>query len=115
MKPRKHISTKERARLFMLHGGVCHICGIKIDGVREKWDVEHVLALELGGEDDDWNRKPAHFLCHKPKTADDIRMIRKSDRVRAKHLGTKAPSRTPLPFGKASKLKRKLDGTVVER
>ena len=115
MTVRKHISTRERVRLFQIHEGICHICGQKIDGIRERWDVEHVLPLELGGEETDENRKPAHYSCHKGKTKDDVRMIRKSDRVRAKHMGAKAPSRRPLPGGRNSPIKIKLDGTVVPR
>jgi 5-methylcytosine-specific restriction protein A len=115
MTPRKHISTRERARLFLLHEGLCHICGNKIDGVRERWDVEHVIPFALTQDDSDENRKPAHYACHKPKTKDDVRMIRKSDRVRAKHIGAKAPTRRPLPGSRNSPFKIKLDGTIVPR
>jgi hypothetical protein len=34
--------------------------------------------------------------CHKPKTAQDVKVIAKAKRVEAKHLGTKAPPRVPI-------------------
>lgn len=55
MAARRHISTKARVQLFADHGGRCHICGGKIDGIHERWDVEHVIPLELGGADDPLN------------------------------------------------------------
>lgn len=79
------------------------------------WEIEHLLPLALGGADDDDNRKPAHRKCHLAKTRQDIKSIRKADRQRARYLGAKTPSRHPLPGGRDSKWKIKLDGTVVER
>lgn len=90
---RRSLSTRERARLFTLHGGRCYLCGARIDDVREAWEVEHVLPLALGGDDSDDNRRPAHARCHKPKTAADVGAIRKADRRRARHTGAKARSR----------------------
>lgn len=105
---RRSLSAKERLRLFTLHGGICHLCAGRIDGSREAWEVEHVLALALGGADDDANRKPAHVKCHRPKTADDIGKIAKADRIKAKHTGARKR-------GWGGKWKRKLNGETVLR
>jgi hypothetical protein len=116
MAKRKHVSTRERMRLFMLHKGICHFCELPIDGTREAWDISHEIPLELGGADDDSNRKPAHReKCHRPHTAAvDAPAIAKSRRIRAKHIGAKAPSRRPLPGGKNDKFKRTIGrGTVL--
>ena len=51
--------------------------------------------------------------CHRAKSAADIKIIRKSDRQRAKHIGAKQPSR--FPGSRDSKFKKKLDGTVELR
>lgn len=115
MATRKSISTRERIRLFQLHLGICHICGEKIDGTRERWDIEHALALALGGEDDDQNRKLAHHACHKPKTKDDIQRKAKADRQRAKFIGAKSPSKNPVPGSKNTPFKKKFNGTTVRR
>ena len=105
---RRSLSAKERLRLFTLHGGRCHLCGGNINAVREAWDVEHVTALALGGEDDDENRKPAHVRCHKTKTADDVGKIAKADRVRMKHVGARKR-------GWGGQWKRKVSGETVRR
>jgi len=110
---RKTISSKARVALFQKHGGECHICGGKIN-VGEAWDVEHVIPFAMGGADDESNWRPAHIKCHRTKTTDDVGKIAKAKRREARHLGVNV-SRTPLPFGKKSKFKRKLDGTVVLR
>ena len=83
---RKRRGGLERARLFNLHGGKCHLCGNKIN-VGEGWELEHVIAWELTRDESDENVKPAHVACHKIKTADDVRGIRKADRIKAKHIG----------------------------
>lgn len=103
---RRPLSTRERLRLYDLHGGLCHICNCVIDRVRDRWDVEHVLALALGGADDDDNRQPAHTRCHKVKTADDLGHIAKAKRREAKHLGAKPPSSRPMPGNRNSKWKK---------
>lgn len=115
MATRRHISTSARVRLFAQHEGRCHICKEKIDGVRERWEVEHIIPLELGGADDPSNWAPAHVTCHKGKTKQDAADIGRARRVYARHIGAKAPSRTPLPGGRGSRWKKKLNGTVEER
>jgi len=99
--------------LFTKHGGVCHICGGKIN-VGEGWDVEHVIPFAMGGEDSESNWAPAHRNCHRTKTTNDVGKIAKAKRSEARHIGANV-SRSPLPFGKRSPFKRKLDGTIVLR
>lgn len=113
MVKRKTISTKARVLVFQKHDGICHICGGKIN-VGEAWEIEHVVPFAMGGADDETNWVPAHKKCHVGKTKTDVADIAKAKRREARHLGAKT-SRTPLPFGKKSKFKRKLDGTIVER
>jgi 5-methylcytosine-specific restriction enzyme A len=84
--PRKHFSQRERVRLFTLNGGKCHLCHHPIK-VGDAWEIEHEIAWELTRDDSDENLKLAHIACHKVKTADDVRSIRKADRMKAKHIG----------------------------
>lgn len=111
---RKPRPAKERARLFELHGGLCHICGGKIN-VGEAWELEHVIPFEFAQDDTDENVKPAHVACHKVKTADDVKDIAKARRRREKHFGFRPPSKSPMPGSKASKWRRKMNGEVVPR
>lgn len=111
---RPTLSAKERTRLFLLHGGVCHLCTRRI-APGEEWQVEHPQARALGGADVDDNMKPAHVDCHKPKTARDVAMMAKINRVRAKHLGVKTRRSRPVPGSRNSPFKKHLDGTVTRR
>lgn len=112
---RRSLSTRDRLRIFTLHGGICHLCGGKVLA-GEAWDVSHDTPLELGGPDDDENRKPAHRKCHRSHTAAvDLPNIAKAKRREARHLGAKAPSSRPLPGSRASGWKQKLSGEWVRR
>jgi 5-methylcytosine-specific restriction enzyme A len=110
---RRRMTPLRRARIFDAAGGVCHLCGIRI-AVGETWEAEHVIALEISGDDSDGNLRPAHVACHRAKTAEDAGRIAKAKRVRAKHIGAHRPKAT-LPGSKASKWKRKVSGEVVRR
>lgn len=114
--PRRHISTAERVRIFEREGGRCHICGQKIDGTREAWEVEHPIMHAMGGSDKEEDLRPAHKRgCHLEKTKQDLADLAKAKRRHARHIGAKAPSRNPLPGGRNSRWKIKMDGSVVER
>ena len=89
---RRSMTPLRRARIFDTHGGTCHLCGCKI-GVGEAWDVEHIIALEISGDDSDDNLAPAHRSCHRAKTSKDAGMIAKAKRVHAKHIGAHQPKR----------------------
>jgi len=111
---RVRITAKMRVDIFLRHDGVCHLCKLKvIPG--EEWDVSHEIPLEAGGRDDDSNWLVAHRRCHRTHTATvDAPLIAKVKRICARHLGAKK-SRTPMPLGRNSKWKRKMDGTIVRR
>lgn len=111
---RKSFNAKERGRLFTLYKGVCYLCEGKIH-TGDAWEIEHQIPWELSRDDSDDNLRLAHVKCHKAKSAVDIGIIRKCQRIEQKHLGMRPRSRTPLPFGKSSGLKRKLSGEIVER
>ena len=110
----RRMSTARRARIFETHGGVCHICGQRIDGTRERWEVEHLVPYALTRDDSDDNLAPAHVSCHAAKTKEDVTRIAKARRVKAKHEGAWQP-RSTLPGSKASRWKRKIGGGVVRR
>lgn len=92
MTKRRSITRAMRRRIFDAVKGICCICEIRIDAERgDKWIVEHVKPLWLGGADDETNMRPAHQHCAVKKTAAEAPVKAKSDRVRAKHLGIKKP------------------------
>lgn len=114
-KKRKRLTTKQRLALLEREKCTCHICGGQIKP-GEAWDVSHEIPLASGGEDDDTNRRAAHRKCHREHTARvDIPAIAKGKRVRASHLGAKAPPVRPIPGSKASGWRKKMNGDVVPR
>jgi 5-methylcytosine-specific restriction endonuclease McrA len=87
---RRRLSTRERVALFEAASGLCHICAGKI-GAGERWEVEHVVPLALGGEDGGDNLRPAHVRCHRGKSAADAKATARAKRLCAAHIGARAP------------------------
>jgi 5-methylcytosine-specific restriction enzyme A len=92
---RKVFSTKQRAKIFLEQNGICNICQGKIQ-VGQAFDIDHVIPLALGGTNDAENLRPVHERCHRgegSKTSDDIKAIRRADRLAKKHHGMTKPKR----------------------
>lgn len=98
MTARRSLSPLQRLKVFESAGGRCHLCEQRIQ-VGDKWDVEHVRPLALGGADDAANIRPAHKDCHATKTKADAAAWSKAKRVKAKLYGARKPSawRKPPP------------------
>lgn len=114
---RKKLTPSQRLKIWERDKGVCCLCALKIDGVRGLWIVEHIRALELGGEDSEKNMGVAHKACADDKTngpKGDHARAAKAKRVKRKALGVEK-SKNPLPGSRATKWKRKMDGSVVRR
>jgi hypothetical protein len=89
--------TQTRAlQAWERHKGICVLCNVLIDGVRDDWYVEHIRALELGGKDEDENLGPAHYACKPGKNAADHSAAAQAKRQKAHHLGIKDPSRRKI-------------------
>ena len=114
MTKRHKWTAKQRAEIFRDAGGFCHICERRI-ATGEPWEVEHVKPLGLNGSDKQADMRPAHVDCHKGKTRHDVGVMRKADRQMKKHIGLKRRTGAPVPGSKASKWKKKMDGTVERR
>lgn len=114
---RKRMTPRQRLAIWERDRGVCALCSQAINGVKEKWIVEHMIALELGGADDESNMAVVHKTCADEKTngsKGDHAMAAKAKRVKRRHLGIKE-TKNPLPGSKGSKWKRRMDGSVVRR
>ena len=110
---RREFPARIRAAAFERCNGLCEECRSKLQVGRFHYD--HVLPDGLGGKPLLENCRVLCRACHGVKTANqDVPQIAKADRQRSAHLG-KPPSRQPLPGGKRSGWKKKLDGTVVRR
>ena len=84
------IPPRVRLRVFEKYEGHCYLSGIKIRP-GDKWDIEHIKALSLGGEHRESNMAPALKEPHKVKTVKDRKLKAKIDRIRKRHLGIKKP------------------------
>jgi len=93
--PDTPVPPRVKARVFTRYDGRCYLSDRKI-GAGDAWEVEHVKALALGGENRESNLAPALVDAHRDKTRDDRQRIAKADRVRAKHLGIYPRSKRPL-------------------
>lgn len=116
MTRRRNIGERERAKIFLANDGRCHICGEKIDGMHEKWQVDHIVPLEMNGDDEGDNLAPAHKSCHARKTASkDVPEIRKAQRMERRTMGIRRQPKSPLPGSKESGWKKKISGEWVRR
>ncbi|BAQ18356.1 HNH endonuclease [Methyloceanibacter caenitepidi] len=114
--PRKTLTRKQKADIFVREDGICHICGERIDAVKEPWHADHVIPRAISGKDTLEEYKPAHLDCHGEKTSQDRKDIAKCDRIRADRLGVpKTRKGRPLPGTKASGWKKRMDGSVERR
>jgi len=92
MTKRRKLSRLQRTGVFDRADGVCCLCKLPIQAARgERWILEHIKPLWLGGADDESNMGPAHERCAIDKTAKEAPVKAKGDRIRARHLGIKKP------------------------
>lgn len=107
------VPPRVRVRVFDAYGGRCYLSGRKIMP-GDQWDLDHKRALCNGGENRESNLAPVLRVEHRKKTADDVKIRAKADRVRKKHLGIWKP-KTVMPGSRASKWKKPLHGPVQRR
>jgi len=108
MTKRRNFPAKVKAAAFERANGKCESCTGKLYPGRFHYD--HDIPDGLGGEPTLDNCVVRCTACHGVKTAkQDIPMIAKADRLKAKHIGAK-PKR---PWG--GKYRKKVSGEVVLR
>lgn len=87
--PDSAVPPRVRRRVYDRYIGICHICGLAING--KKWAADHVIALIAEGENRESNLKPAHIKCNLAKAAIEVAEKAKVAAIRAKHSGAKRP------------------------
>lgn len=113
--PNTKIPPRVRLRVFETYGGICAETGRKIMP-GDEWDCDHRIALANGGEHRESNLRPVLRDAHRKKTAKDMRIKSKIERVRKKHVGAaQKPAYQRIPGSKGTHFKRRLDGTVIDR
>lgn len=112
--PRKALTPQQKLKLFIAEGGMCCVCGQKIDGVKQAWD-EHIKPLWLDGTNAPENRGVAHAKCARQKTDAEATIRSKVRAVAEKHMGARTTKTRPMPCGRKSPFKRKVNGEIVRR
>lgn len=111
---RKEFPAKVKLAAFQRAQGRCEECTARL--MVGAFHYDHRVPDALGGEPTLENCRVLCRACHGIKTAaQDVPGIAKAKRNEARHIGAKAPSRTPLPFGRGSRFKRKISGEIVAR
>ena len=87
---RLEFSRKVRASIIARAKGKCEACGASLKP--REGEVDHILPDALGGRPEASNGRLICTVCHKAKTAGDVRRIRKADRQRDKSSGAVRPS-----------------------
>lgn len=82
---RKRFTPQERAEVFAMRMGRCHRCKRRL-GPRDSWTLEHVIALENGGNNDLENLDVTCDWCEPEKTAEDHKRAGKARRAYSKHV-----------------------------
>ncbi len=108
------IPARVKLRILQRQGFVCAVTGLPFSE-RSKPEFDHVAALVNGGAHREGNLQAIQPQAHKIKTAADVAIKVKADRIQKKRFGLAAPSRHPIPGSKASPWKRRLDGSTVRR
>ena len=117
---RKHISRKARLQMASDQRYQCRCgtpgCWLSVDG---GWEVDHVLALALGGADERENWALLNRACHRgraSKTSRDVTMIRKADRQRRYHKTGRSRTRKGPPMrSRGFTGWRRFDGSIVRK
>ncbi len=120
--PRREFPKRVKAQILkraMNDAGrvVCEGCGLVLG--KKLYEIDHTLAealvvdktAELTAAD---GKLLGLECCHKPKSADDVRRIRKADRQGYRDAGL-TRSRNPMPGSRGTRFKKRMDGSVVLR
>lgn len=103
-----------KLRVLERHNYTCFWSKQKINP-GDKVEFDHAIALVLGGENRESNLVPALSEEHKVKTRKDVIERVKRAKSLKKRYGLAKKTSRPMPFGRNSNLKKKINGEIVER
>jgi 5-methylcytosine-specific restriction endonuclease McrA len=89
----RRMTPARRERILARFGHCCAFPGCE---VREGLEIDHAIALGLGGKDRDDNLEPLCGPHHRAKTARDLKMIAKAKRAGMKHRGEFPPAKQKI-------------------
>ena len=78
-------------------------------------EYDHIVPYEYTQDSSLANCQCLCRLCHRLKTTDDVKWMRKAERVRDRASGALKTKSRPIPGSKASGVKKGFDGKVTRR
>jgi len=102
------IPDRVRLRVFERYKGRCYLSG-RVIGPGDRWEIEHVVALSLGGQHRESNLAPALVDKHKEKTKEDRKKKSKAEKTKKAHFGIRR-KRSRFPGSRDSPWKAKIGG-----
>lgn len=108
---RVEFSRKVRAAIIARAKGRCERCDAALKP--GEGEVDHILPAALGGEASIANGRLLCRVCHREKTATDIRRTRKADRQKDKGTGAVRPKQAIKSRGFAQSERREAKGKRV--
>lgn len=112
----ENFTPRQRAEIFRRADGKCQECGRRLGVGGERWEAHHATGVWEGGRADVENgRALCAVPCHAALTGEQAGQRAEARRHERKQAGIRKQPRNPLAGSRASKWKRKMDGTVVER
>jgi hypothetical protein len=109
---RLSMSPARRARILALYGNSCAVAGCCVE---TNLELDHVICLEIGGDDADFNIEPLCTYHHRLKTARDATAIARARRLRKREAGETKSKRPIISRGFDKTLSRSFSGTVRKR
>lgn len=122
---RLEFSAKTKRAAYVRSGGLCECalvpdlrrpngCGVRlVDG---QIRYEHIIQNAVRQNNSLDNCAALTLACWREKTSEhDLPVIAKSNRVRDRARGIKRRSSRPMPCGRGSPWKKRIDGSVVRR
>jgi 5-methylcytosine-specific restriction enzyme A len=91
---RTEFNRKTRDAIIARAAGKCEKCAAPIKG--RAFEIDHKHMAIYGGAATLENGELLCKPCHAAKTANDIKGLRKADRQRSVHIGSKTPTKRPI-------------------
>lgn len=103
------VPPRVRLRVLKAYDSRCYLSGREIRP-GDAWELEHKVALILGGEHRESNLAPALAEFHKPKTAAEMKVKARTDALAKKHVGIHTAPAKPIqsaPFARTAKTRNR--------
>lgn len=84
------VPPRVRLRVLQAFNHRCYLSGREIRP-GDAWDIEHKIALCLGGENRESNLAPALKIPHREKTRLDRARLKRERKIQMRHAGIKPP------------------------